>query len=856
MQRLRGFFERAQRRAVAVTSIILVAASATGAQAETVELLFPSLEYRTGPYAIYGEPIADGFTDYFTLINERDGGIGGVPVKVLPCEMGYNTQKGVECYESLRDLAPLVIHPQSTGVAYQLIPKAADDEIPIHTLGYGRAASGDGEVFKWAFNFPLTQWDAASVMIQYILDQESSSLKDRRIALLYHNSAYGKDPIPTLEALSDKHGFELSLIPVDHPGREQKAQWLQIRRERPDYVLLWGWTGMVEIALKEAANVRFPMDKFIGNLWSGSDAEIRNAGKSADGYKAITMHDIGDNYPVYRDLRTYVHTRGLSAGKGSHIGTSHYNHGLLAAMLAVEAARRAQANHGVAQITPAEMRDGMEALELDAARLRELGFRDFIPPFAVSCSDHAAPGMGAIKQWDVDLGEWRLVSDFIAADRDITGPRYKDEALSIAKEAGFAPRDCPAPQDVAELPATKPKEDDLHITDNGGDVEITPIHEVRSVVRRVAVLEEPNHSASVVYILNPGQSVYLRLLEAPRTGDEGWILVDLIGGETQQGYVFVAGANTAEPVIDALFRSAAVTETPGPEPATSRGPVLGYQTGVTEGRRDGDYGRKIALVVGVSDYEHLPSRDEATRATELSDLEYAEKDASDFADALEQEDIFGTGWKIHRLIGKDATEDAIEQKIDEVFAGSLRNNDLVYFFFAGHGRVNPINSRDVRLLAYDSDDDNPRAGIEYASFQRNFFGARAGYAVAFIDACRSGSIGFGRGADRPDQDLLGNVTAVEPTKVIFTAGSGSQRAFEDPNLKNGVFTHYLIRGLNGEARNDDDDHFVDLIELEEFVADEVSRHTALHPQMKRQTPRIFDSDGLYPDRFPLAIRFN
>ena len=47
------------------------------------DLVFPSLSYRTGPYAAGGIPFADGYSDYFTMINERDGGIGGVMARVL-----------------------------------------------------------------------------------------------------------------------------------------------------------------------------------------------------------------------------------------------------------------------------------------------------------------------------------------------------------------------------------------------------------------------------------------------------------------------------------------------------------------------------------------------------------------------------------------------------------------------------------------------------------------------------------------------------------------------------------------------------------------------------------------------------
>ena len=74
------------------------------------DLVFPSLSYRTGPYAPSGIPAADGYADYFTLINERDGGIGGVETRVIECETGYNTEKGIECYEATKGEGSLSIN--------------------------------------------------------------------------------------------------------------------------------------------------------------------------------------------------------------------------------------------------------------------------------------------------------------------------------------------------------------------------------------------------------------------------------------------------------------------------------------------------------------------------------------------------------------------------------------------------------------------------------------------------------------------------------------------------------------------------------------------------------------------------
>ena len=134
------------------------------------DLMFPSLSYRTGPYAAGGAPFADGYADFFTLMNERDGGIGGAKVVLEECETGFSTPKGVECYEATKNDGALLYQPLSTGMTYQLIPKATADGIPILTSGYGRTAASDGTVFPWVFNFPTNYWAGASRIINHILD--------------------------------------------------------------------------------------------------------------------------------------------------------------------------------------------------------------------------------------------------------------------------------------------------------------------------------------------------------------------------------------------------------------------------------------------------------------------------------------------------------------------------------------------------------------------------------------------------------------------------------------------------------------------------------------------------------------
>jgi branched-chain amino acid transport system substrate-binding protein len=422
------------------TKLITAAVAAIVAAAPAMaDLTFTSLSYRTGPYAANGIPFADGYADYFTLLNERDGGIGGEKVNLLECETGYNTEKGVECYESTKGSGALVYQPLSTGITYQLIPKATADGIPVHSMGYGRTSAKNGAVFNNIFNYPANYWDGASVAIKHLLDINGGDLKGKKIALVYHNSAYGKEPIRTLEELGKKHGYDLTLLAVDHPGQEQKSQWLQIRRERPDYVLMWGWGVMNQVAIQEAANIRYPMENFIGIWWSGSENDVKPAGDAAHGYKALTFHNVGSDYPLFDDIQKYVVDAGKAAGAGDQVGTVLYNRGLYAAMLAAEAAKTAQEIHGVGAITPQQMRDGMENLVMTEEKMAGLGLPGFGPSFSVSCKNHGGDGFGALTQWDAKAGSWSMITDYMQSDQDVLMPLVNEDSEAYAKENNITP---------------------------------------------------------------------------------------------------------------------------------------------------------------------------------------------------------------------------------------------------------------------------------------------------------------------------------------------------------------------------------------------------------------------------------
>jgi branched-chain amino acid transport system substrate-binding protein len=362
------------------------------------------------------------------------------------CETAYNNDRGVECYERLKNNGPTgasIVNPYSTGITYALIERATADEIPVLSMGYGRTDGSDGRVFPYVFTVPMTYWSQASGLIKYIGGQEGGmeNLKGKKIALVYHDSAYGKEPIPTLEKLAETYGYELSLFPVAHPGLEQKSTWLKIGRQlHPDWVLMWGWGVMNSTAIKEAAAVAYPMDHFIGVWWSGAEPDVEPAGDAAKGYKSATFHAPGTEFPVFDDIFQYVYDKGLGAAERDKVGEVLYNRGIVNAMISLEAIRTAQAMHGEQPLTGEQIRDGLENLEITEERLAELGMTGLTPPIKVTCADHEGDHAIRIQQWDGT--QWEAISDWIKPMKDVVRPMIEASAEAYAEEKGITPRTC------------------------------------------------------------------------------------------------------------------------------------------------------------------------------------------------------------------------------------------------------------------------------------------------------------------------------------------------------------------------------------------------------------------------------
>jgi len=430
-------------KTLAMVGIAAAWVAGPAVEAAAADTIFiPVFTYRSGNFAPNGIPVANGFCDYFDLLNARDGGIEGVRIDHEECETGYSTPKGVECYQRVKGKDPVMLTPFSTGITYELIPKARQDGIPILSAGYGDTRAANGRVYKWTFIPPMTYWNQVTAMTKWVASQEDGmdKLADRSIGLVYLDTAAGREPIPTLEKMSEQLGFEFIKYPVPVDAMSSQGSiWLDIVRDNPDHLYLWGWGISNSTSLKEAINNGYPVDRMIGYWWAGAEPDVIPAGENAAGYKATTFHAPGSHYPVHEAILDVIYNGDEAKAAENNWGEVLYNRGIVNAMYITEAVR--DAIEAGKEPTPSNVRDAMETLELDDERLAGLGMEDMTTPITITCANHEGEGgKVGIQEWDGE--KWTLI-EWIEPMREITAPLIAEASAAYAEENGLTLRDCP-----------------------------------------------------------------------------------------------------------------------------------------------------------------------------------------------------------------------------------------------------------------------------------------------------------------------------------------------------------------------------------------------------------------------------
>ena len=375
----------------------------------------------TKSYPFITVPYVQGVRDYAALINSK-GGIENHPIEIIIVDHGNEPQRGIECYERMKDQA-ITVDFLSTPVAKGVLPRAMKDgKVMIQAIA-GRGDAVDGEVFEWVFPLGATYWGQAANIISHFKKQSGGSLKGKKIAFLHLDHPFSYEPLPVLQELQKREGFDLQLFPYPPPGSDQSSAWSQIRRVQPDLIVHWGFSQMNVVAAKEATRNGIPMDKIVTVSFL-NDVDINNIGPgAAKGIRRSTIVASGTDQALVQEIGRELYDKGKGAGDRKLLSDVYYANGLGVYAPVFEAARLAIRNDKW-PLTAEKMRKGFTSL-------RNYNANGLIPPLTVTAKDHGGSGKTRIEMWDG--AKWVPQSEWFSDYDDLVWATVKTSSSEFVK---------------------------------------------------------------------------------------------------------------------------------------------------------------------------------------------------------------------------------------------------------------------------------------------------------------------------------------------------------------------------------------------------------------------------------------
>ncbi len=360
-------------------------------------------------YTFVTSEYSQGQRDYFTLINDR-GGISGYKIVADISDHANDLPRALEAYERGKREGAVLNDPFSTPVARALVPRALEDKINLITPYSGRSDAADGSAFPYVLPLSINYWTQIGLIIEQFKTIEKGSLKGKKIVFVHIDTPFGKEPLPILNVLAKKEGYELAAFPYAPPGNDQSAIWPQVRRARPDFVVFWGAGVSQTVSLTEAIRNGLPMERFsAGILLSESDMDVVGR-EAAKGVMKVEPCVSGREPKVIRDILTDVVGKGKGAGPENKVGTAYYNYGVQMAALMVEGVRKAAEKAPNGPVAGPWLNEGLRSITNFTAE-------GLLPPTTITKDDHQGGGMGRIARWDGT--KFVPITDWFTANQDV-----------------------------------------------------------------------------------------------------------------------------------------------------------------------------------------------------------------------------------------------------------------------------------------------------------------------------------------------------------------------------------------------------------------------------------------------------
>lgn len=285
----------------------------------------------TGVFAFAGVGINLGIGDYVKMVNDA-GGIKGRKLRYVPEDTGYKVDVSVAAYKKLTSQNKInLYYGDSTGFSKTINPEL-DRNGNILMAGASFATElNDPKKYPNQFLVGPDYTEMFGILLKHIAKEKPGA----KVAFVYSDSEFGRDPIEASEAMAKQLGLTVPVKLMTPAGSvDVSTEVIKLRRAAPDYTIFHGYILAPIPEFVTQGKQMGMTSKWMGTFWTMDSSTVMKMGPAGDGFMGVMP------YRYYYDTSAPAPTLERIRKQRPEYQSTAYMQGYLAAMLFVESAKR------------------------------------------------------------------------------------------------------------------------------------------------------------------------------------------------------------------------------------------------------------------------------------------------------------------------------------------------------------------------------------------------------------------------------------------------------------------------------------------------------------------------------------
>jgi branched-chain amino acid transport system substrate-binding protein len=309
----------------------LVAPLAAHAQATSEEIVIGGSIPMTGVFSFAGIGVNAGISDYVKIVNDA-GGVKGRKIKYVPEDTGYKVDVSVATFKKITSQNKVnLYYGDSTGFSKTINPELERNGNIMMAGASFATELNDPVKYPNQFLVGPDYTEMFGILLNHIAKEKPGA----KVAFVYSDSEFGRDPIDSSEVLAKKLGLTVAIKIMTQAGSvDVSGEVIKLRRAAPDYTIFHGYILAPIPEFITQGKQQGMTTKWMGTFWTMDSSTVMKMGEAGDGFMGVMP------YRYYYDTSAKAPMLDKIRQMRPEYQSTAYIQGFLAAMLFVESAKR------------------------------------------------------------------------------------------------------------------------------------------------------------------------------------------------------------------------------------------------------------------------------------------------------------------------------------------------------------------------------------------------------------------------------------------------------------------------------------------------------------------------------------